>query len=69
MVGASVQVLGTSKGVVTDLDGKFVLEVPSGTRLSISCIGYKTVEVTAMSVMRIRLEDDGQMLDEVVTVG
>ena len=69
VVGASVQVLGTSKGVVTDLDGKFVLEVPSGTRLSISSIGYKTVEVTAMSVMRVRLEDDGQMLDEVVTIG
>ena len=67
--GASVLVAGGKKGVVTDADGKFVLEVPSGTRLSISCIGYVTVEVTAMSVIRVRLEEDDTTLDEMVVVG
>ena len=67
VVGASVQVVGTGKGVATDMDGKFVLDVPSGTRLRISSLGYITTEVTAMSVMRVRLEEDKQaQLDQVV---
>ncbi|MBR1576021.1 MAG: carboxypeptidase-like regulatory domain-containing protein [Bacteroidales bacterium] len=69
VAGASVAVSGTAKGVVTDLDGKFVLDVPAGTELSVSCIGYVSVKVRAMSVMRVVLEDDTSSLDDVVVVG
>ncbi len=70
IVGASVIVKSTKKGGVTDMDGKFVLDaVPAGTDLVISMIGYKTVTVKAMSVMRVVLEEEEQMLEDVVTVG
>ena len=67
--GASVQVVGTNRGVATDMDGKFVLDVPSGTRLRISALGFITAEVTAMSVMRVRLEEDKQALLDQVVIG
>ena len=69
VVGASVIVKGSTKGAVTDMDGKFVLEVPAGTQLVISSIGYKEANVTAMSVMRVTLEEDEQVLEDVVVVG
>ena len=69
VVGASVVVEGSTKGTVTDLDGKFVLDVPSGTHLLVSCLGYQSATVTAMSVMRVTLEEDKQMLGDVVVVG
>ncbi len=70
VAGASVMVKGTTKGGVTDMDGKFVLDVvPSGTQLVVSSIGFKTLTVTAMSVMRVVLEEDEQSLDDVVVVG
>ena len=69
VVGASVVVKGSTKGAATDMDGKFVLEVPAGTQLLISMIGYKETSVTAMSVMRVILEEDEQTMDDVVVVG
>ena len=46
--GASVQVKGTSQGTITDLDGKFSLNIPQkNATLVISFIGYMTVEVKA----------------------
>ncbi len=69
VIGASVMVVGTKKGVMTDVDGKFVLDAPSGTQLEISCIGYVSTKVTAMSVMRVVLQEDTKLMDEVVVVG
>ena len=69
LVGASVVVKDSAKGTVTDMEGKFVLDVPSGTQLLVSSIGYKSVTVTAMSVMRVTLEEDEQALEDVVVVG
>lgn len=70
VAGASVMVKGTTKGCVTDMDGKFVMDVvPSGTQLVVSCIGFKEAVVAAMSVMRVVLEDDEQLLEDVVVVG
>lgn len=45
VIGANVVVKGTDNGVITDMDGKFTLEVHRGDILQISYIGYKTQEV------------------------
>ena len=66
IIGASVKVKGTSQGVVTDLDGRFSLDVEPGTELIISYIGYKDVEVRASANMQIVLEEESTALNEVV---
>ena len=70
--GASVQVKGTSQGTITDLDGKFALNVPNKNAiLVISFIGYTTIEqkVDTQKPMLITLKEDTKTLDEVVVVG
>ena len=58
---------GTSNGVVTDLDGKFSLNVKPGATLIISFVGYKQQEVKAGNApLNIVLEEDSKMLSEVV---
>ena len=72
VIGASVIVKGTSNGTVTDLDGKFEMpNVPSGSRLEISYVGYRTqnIAVDGKSQLSVTLEEDKQLLDEVVVVG
>ena len=68
VIGASVIVKGaTSMGAVTNVDGEFTLNVPSNaTTLIVSYIGMETQEVAIRPNMRIVLESDSQMLDEVV---
>lgn len=74
MIGVSVLVKGTTIGTVTDFDGNYTLEVPSGKEyniLEISYIGYKTKEITIgnNSLINIKMEPDTQALDEVVVIG
>lgn len=69
IIGASVVEKGTSNGIVTDLDGKFTLNVKPGATLKISFIGYQPQEVKAASTMKIVLKEDTKLLDEVVVVG
>lgn len=67
VIGASVVEKGTSNGVVTDLDGKFSLNVKPGATLIISFVGYKQQEVKAGNApLNIVLEEDSKMLSEVV---
>ncbi|MCD8257260.1 MAG: SusC/RagA family TonB-linked outer membrane protein [Bacteroides uniformis] len=67
VIGASVVEKGTSNGVVTDLNGKFSLNVKPGATLIISFVGYKQQEVKAGNVpLNIVLEEGSKMLDEVV---
>lgn len=67
VIGASVIEKGTSNGVVTDLNGKFSLNVKPGATLIISFVGYKQQEVKAGNVpLNIVLEEDSKMLGEVV---
>lgn len=67
VIGASVVEKGTSNGVVTDLDGKFSLNVKPGVTLIISFVGYKQQEVKAGNApLNIVLEEDSKMLSEVV---
>ncbi|MCE5204918.1 MAG: SusC/RagA family TonB-linked outer membrane protein [Porphyromonadaceae bacterium] len=69
VIGATIQVKGTSQGTVTDIDGLFTLSVPSNSTLVISYVGMETKEVTATSNMRVVLAGDTKLLQEVVVVG
>ena len=69
LIGCTVQLKGSSVGTITDLDGRFKLQVPEGKTLTFSYIGYKTKEVKAQKTMKVTLEDDTHVLNEVVAVG
>ena len=73
VIGATVVVVGdVTKGTVTDLDGNFQLTgVPKNATISISYIGYQTVELPANSpqLANVVLTEDCQLLDELVVVG
>ena len=70
LIGLSVLVKGTTLGNITDLNGRFSLDVPEGSILEISYIGYKTQSIKAQrEPMNIVLKEDAQKLDEVVVVG
>lgn len=68
VIGATVIEKGSiSNGTVTDMDGRFSLEIPSGASIQVICIGYKTAEFSADNIpAEITLEEDTRMLDEVV---
>ena len=66
LIGVSVKVVGTSSGVITDLDGNFTLKCNPGDELEISYVGYKTLRVKAQSNLKITLEENTEQLDEVV---
>lgn len=69
VIGASVFQKGTSKGAVSDLDGNFKLQVPEGSDITVSYIGYKSVEAKAAANMHIVLHEDNATLNELVVVG
>ena len=71
VIGANVLEKGTSNGTITNLDGKFTLNVKPGATLHISYIGYKVEEITVGSAQnyQITLKEDTERLDEVVVVG
>lgn len=70
LIGASVLVKGAKTGASTDLDGNFKISIPNAdATLVISYIGYKTVEMPAENGMKVVLEEDNKMLDEVVVIG
>ena len=70
IIGASVFQKGSNKGAVSDFNGEFkLLQVPEGSDITISYIGYKTVETKAASGMRIVMREDNATLSELVVVG
>ena len=73
IIGANVLVKGTAVGTISDLNGGFSVNVPSGRNvLVVSCIGYKTQELTikpGQKTVSIVLREDTELLDEVVVVG
>ncbi|MDL2255196.1 TonB-dependent receptor [Parabacteroides sp. OttesenSCG-928-K15] len=69
VIGASIQVKGTSFGNITDFNGKFTVEAPANaTTIIVSYVGMKTQELTISSNMRIVLETNAEMLEEVMVV-
>ncbi|HBK30333.1 MAG TPA: SusC/RagA family TonB-linked outer membrane protein [Porphyromonadaceae bacterium] len=68
IIGATVIIKGTSQATVTDLDGNFTITTPSGGTLVISYVGYVTQEVAADENVRVVLQEDSELLDEVFVV-
>lgn len=68
VVGASVKVVGTTTGTVTDIDGKFSISVPTNAKLEFSYIGMKSKVLTAKANMRVELETVDNTIDEVMVV-
>lgn len=71
VIGANVVQKGTTNGIITDVDGRFSLEIPENSILEISYIGYlaQSIPVENKSFFQIILKEDTQKLDEVVVVG
>lgn len=71
LIGVNIKIKGTTQGTITDIDGKFTIEITNGTELEVSYIGYKTKSVLVgdLGIISILLESDNEMLDEVVVVG
>lgn len=71
VIGATVLEEGTENGTITNLDGKFTLQVEKGKSLVISYIGFDTQRVRAVNEkqLKIILHEDSELLDEVVVVG
>lgn len=72
LIGVSVRVDGTTQGVVTDLDGNFVLTgLPGHAKLIFSYVGYvdQIIDVADKSKIKVIMKESSQQLEEVVVVG
>lgn len=71
IIGANVVEKGTMNGIITDMDGKFILDVATDATLVVSYIGYTTMEVPVSNKqnLSITLKEDTETLEEVVVVG
>lgn len=66
IVGASVKVLGTTMGTISDADGQFALNAPAGSRLDISYISFENQVVNANDGVTITMSENTKLLNEVV---
>lgn len=69
VVGATIMEKGTANGTVTDIDGNFSLSTNEGAPLTISYIGYSTIEAKAAAKMNIQLKQEANELNEVIVTG
>jgi len=71
VIGANIMEKGTQNGVITDVDGNFILTVRQGAVLVVSYIGYITQEIPvgAQTDISVTLKEDNFALEEVVVVG
>lgn len=72
VIGANVLEVGTTNGVITDIDGNFTLQgVLPNAKIQVSFIGYisQTVTVGNQANIKVTLKEDAQALDEVVVIG
>lgn len=71
LVGVSVTRKGTKNGISTDVNGRYVLsDVPVGTVLVVSYIGYEVIEIPAnSSTLNIKLKVSNNQLEDVVVIG
>ena len=69
IIGAAVKVVGTSTGMLTDVNGRFSIVLPQGKdQLEVTYLGFESKTVKAKNNMRIFLKSDAQMVDEVIVV-
>lgn len=71
LIGATVQVKGTGKGTITDIEGNYSINASSDDKLIFSSIGYITQEVSIgkKTIINVNMITDTQTLDEVVVIG
>ena len=71
IIGATVKVVGTNAGAITDMDGRFSVNAGSNAQLSISYVGYVTqrVNVAGKNNITIVMHEDAQSLSDVVVIG
>lgn len=67
--GVSIVVEGTTQGTISDIDGRYRIEVSPSAVLQFSFVGYKTQQQKAQSVLNVVMETDAIMMDEVVSLG
>lgn len=71
VIGATIKVVGTSSGAITDLDGHFTVSLSQKVKLEISYVGYitQTIAVVPGQNINITLQEDSKSINEVVVVG
>mgnify|MGYP000385365919 FL=1 len=71
IIGANIKVKGLTNGTITDIDGKFSLNIPENSILQISYIGYiaQEIKVGTKKNLTITLKEDTETLDEVIVIG
>ena len=70
LVGVGVVQQGTTNGVITDIDGRYSIEVPSGSVIEFSCLGYNSATRTAVAgTIDVVLEESTLSIEETVVVG
>ncbi len=69
LIGVSVLEAGTNNGVVTDFNGDFSITVKQNAKLTFSYVGYLSQTIPAKNGMKVTLEEDNKVLNEVVVVG
>ena len=71
LIGASIVIVGTTKGTITDDNGNYSLAVPPNAELKYSYIGYEpqTVNVVSQRIINIQLALDLKFINEVIVIG
>lgn len=71
LIGVNVSVKGMTIGIITDMEGRYQLEVPANATLLFSYIGYRSQEIAVGNQLSINItmQEDTQNIDEVVVVG
>ena len=71
IIGASVVEVGTTNGTITDIDGKFVLNMNPDGKIRVSYIGYQvqTIDLKGKTSFRIQMKEDSEMLDPAAQAG
>lgn len=66
LIGVNVKVKGSAVGVITDIDGQFSLQASNSEQLEFSYVGYTSKVLKASSGMKVTLQEDNKVLNEVV---
>jgi TonB-linked SusC/RagA family outer membrane protein len=69
VIGATIQIKGTSQGTVSDIDGNFTLSAPAGGTLIVSYVGMQTQEIPVSANVNAILIADSELLEDVVVIG
>ena len=69
--GVNIMEPGTSNGTISDIDGKYQINISPQSKLAFSFIGYRpiTVDVNNQRIINVTMKEDSQLLDELVVIG